>query len=179
MPLILGIVASGNYPRVTNSFESIATTTVGAGGSSTITFSSIPSTYKHLQIRGIMRMSSNADGPTMRFNSDTTASNYRMHYLQGNGASASAGTIASNFYSPITMPNATSTFGGFVIDILDYLDANKYTTVRTLEGFDANGSGYLTFTSGLWMSTSAVTSIVMSGTTIQQYSSIALYGIKG
>lgn len=32
-------------------YDSIATTTVGAGGAASITFSSIPSTYQHLQIR--------------------------------------------------------------------------------------------------------------------------------
>lgn len=176
----LGIYASSITGGLsTSSYESISTTTVGSGGATDITFSSIPSTYKHLQIRGIMRMSSNADGPTMRFNNDTTTSNYRMHYLQGNGSAASAGTIANNFYDPITMPNGANIFGGFVIDILDYTDTNKYTTIRTLEGFDANGSGYVTFTSGLWMSTSAITSIKMAGTTIQQYSQAALYGIKG
>ena len=48
---ILGIIASQDYNRVTNSYESIATVTVGSGGSSSLTFSSIPATYTHLQIR--------------------------------------------------------------------------------------------------------------------------------
>ena len=174
-----GLFSSGAGAAASTSYESIATTTVGAGGTTTVTFSSIPSTYTQLQIRGIMRMTNNADGPTMRFNGDTTTSNYRLHYLQGNGTAASAGTIANNFYDPITMPNGANIFGGFVIDILDYTNTNKYKTIRTIEGFDANGSGYVTFTSGLWQSTSAISSIVMTGTTIQQYSSIALYGIKG
>jgi hypothetical protein len=50
---ILGIIASaitGNL--VTTSYESIETVTVGSGGSATVlTFSSIPATYTHLQIR--------------------------------------------------------------------------------------------------------------------------------
>ena len=41
---------------VLNSYESIATVTVGAGGTSTITFSSIPTGYTHLQIRGIAQI---------------------------------------------------------------------------------------------------------------------------
>jgi hypothetical protein len=178
---ILGIYASQISGHLSNpSYESIATITVGSGGTTSIEFTSISSSYKHLQLRGIMRMSSNGDGPAMRFNNDTTGSNYRMHYLQGNGTAASAGTIANDFYDPITMPNGTSIFGGFVIDILDYSSTNKNKTVRTLEGFDANGSGYVTFTSGLWMNSgSAITSIKMTGTTIQQYSQVALYGIKG
>jgi hypothetical protein len=54
MTPILGILASGmsgNLWAPGKDFDSIATTTVGAGGASTITFSSIPSTYRHLQIR--------------------------------------------------------------------------------------------------------------------------------
>jgi hypothetical protein len=49
---ILGIIASaitGNL--VTTSYESIETVTVGSGGSATVTFSSIPATYTHLQIK--------------------------------------------------------------------------------------------------------------------------------
>lgn len=163
---------------VDSGYDSLASVIVPSGGLSSITFAGIPTGYQHLQIRGIMRMSSNADGPTMRFNNDTTTSNYRLHYLQGNGTAASAGTISSNFYSPITMPNGASIFGGFVVDILDYNNTSKNKTIRTLEGFDANGSGYTTFTSGLWMSTSSITSIVMTGTTIQEFSTVALYGVK-
>lgn len=159
-------------------YDALATVTVPSGGITTIEFVGIPSDYKHLQLRGIMRMSSNLDGPTMRFNGDTTTSNYREHYLQGNGTSASSGTIANDYYNPTTSPSAANTFAAFVSDVLDYNSSTKYKTLRTLEGFDANGSGYLTFTSGLWMSTSAITSIKMTGTTMQQYSQVSLYGVK-
>ena len=162
----------------TSSFDSLGSVLLSTA-TSTITFSNIPQTYTHLQVRGIMRMSSNGDGPTMRFNGDTTTSNYRIHYLQGNGTTATSGTIANNFYAPITMPNGANIFGSFVIDILDYTSTNKNKTIRTLEGYDANGSGHVTFTSGLWLATpAAITSIVMSGTTPQTYSNVSLYGIK-
>ena len=47
---ILGIMASQISGHLSNpSYESIATYTVGAGGSSTMVFSSIPQTYKHLE----------------------------------------------------------------------------------------------------------------------------------
>jgi hypothetical protein len=103
-----------------------------------------------------------------------------MHYLQGSGSGTpTSGTIANDFYAPITMPNTASVFGGFVIDILDYGSVVKNKTIRTLEGYDANGSGYVTFTSGLWMnSSSAITSIKMTGTTMQQYSTVSLFGVK-
>ena len=78
----------------TNSYESIATVTVGAGGSSSISFSSIPSTYKHLQIRSINLSSSTDNNILMRFNSDSGA-NYSRHYVYGDGASVGASATTS------------------------------------------------------------------------------------
>ena len=90
MSPILGIIASQDYTRVTNSYESIATVTVGSPVSS-ITFSSIPATYTHLQIRGIIRNNANVggDAASFRFNSDSSSS-YTEHYVAGNGATPSA-----------------------------------------------------------------------------------------
>jgi hypothetical protein len=175
---ILGIWASQNYPRITSSYDSIATVNVGAGGSSTITFSSIPSTYKHLQIRmfSIGNTSPQAGG-TMAFNSDTTSTNYYTHYIYGNGSTPTAG--ANNaIYTPFTVGTSSSPAVG-IIDILDYSNTNKYKTVRELNGYDANGSGRINFVSDLWKNTAAVTSITLSYSTFQQYTSFALYGIKG
>jgi len=48
---VIGAITAGLYaggvPPVTNSYESIATVTVGSGGASSASFSSIPSTFKH------------------------------------------------------------------------------------------------------------------------------------
>ena len=91
--LILAGVGAG--PK--GDFESIATTTVGSGGQSTITFSSIPSTYKHLQIRYAAKNSGTSENfVAMKwvYNSDTAA-NYSNHYIYGSGAATgSAATTA-------------------------------------------------------------------------------------
>lgn len=185
---ILGIIASQISGHLnTNSYESIATVTVGAGGSSSISFSSIPSTYKHLQVRGIARTSraSTQDALGMQFNSDT-GSNYSRHQLNGDGTSATAdaGTSTTSMQiNRFTASSATANnFGVLVADILDYSNTNKYKTVRTLGGYDDNGSGFITLNSGLWMSTSAVSTITLisiNAANFAQYSSFALYGIKG
>jgi hypothetical protein len=161
----------------TSSYESIATVTVGAGGAADVTFSSIPSTYKHLQIRAISRLAGGGD-IFMQYNGDTTT-NYARHFVYGDGASAVAGnnlTTQSGGYTS----NSTS-FGAQIIDILDYTNTNKFKTSRMLTGFDNNGSGFIVFYSGLWRDTSAINSIklIASGTTFNQYSSFALYGVKG
>jgi len=70
--------------------------------------------------------------------------------------------------------------GGFIVDILDYANTNKYKTVRSLNGNDANGSGSMNLSSNVWLSTAAITSLTLSSSSdFRQYSSFALYGIKG
>ena len=176
---------AGNTVFVDAAYDSIATTTVGAGGASSITFSSIPSSYTHLQIRFMARRTtSSAADTTIRFNSDSGA-NYKSHYIIGDGASVSAGspgatTSILNWYT--TGSDATSgVFGIDILDILDYSNTNKYKTTRTLSGFDNNGSGNVVFSSGLYLSTNAISNITLipnSGNFVE-YSSFALYGIKG
>jgi hypothetical protein len=173
-----GVPAGGDY-------ESIATVTVGSGGASSITFSSIPSTYSHLQIRGIAKNASGSQQDiAVQFNSDG-GNNYSGHYLLGNGSSASAGGFSSNFLTKISEVLAPSgsanVFGVDITDILDYSNSNKYKTIRNLSGWDANGSGNIYLSSGLWMSSSAISNIYMFPTAsanFAQYSSFALYGIK-
>jgi hypothetical protein len=162
------------------SYQSIQTVTVGSGGSSSITFSSIPSTYKHLQIRAIGKPST-AGGQNCLFNfNGDTGSNYNAHQLYGNGSSAAATALGTGTYGWVTYWDNTQ-FGSFVFDILDYQDTNKYKTTRSLGGHDLNGSGYILFRSGLWMSTSAINQVVLTSagsTSFAEYSSFALYGVK-
>jgi hypothetical protein len=180
---ILGILAS-SMRGSTNSYESIATTTVGSGGQSTITFSSIPSTYKHLQIRFLTRSASSFTQVGMKINSDTGA-NYAAHQLTGNGSSATAAagsSVSGPVTVPIRVPDTASIFGGAVMDVLDYANTSKYKTFRTLSGADLNGSGQIILASTLWMNSNAITQIdftTSDGFNFAQYSQIALYGIKG
>jgi hypothetical protein len=187
---ILGIWASQNYVRVTNSYESIATTTVGAGGTSTVTFSSIPSTYKHLQIRAIARTSATG-GTTQNFNmtiNNDTSTAYSFHQLLGDGTSASSygeNVNRSNCVQILHIPtnsSASNIFGAGIIDILDYTNTNKNRTVKSLRGQDQNNSdGGIALHSYLYTGTTAINRLDFfagSGNLVQ-YSQIALYGIKG
>jgi len=176
---------AGNPKYVAPSYESIATVTVGSGGSSTITFSSIPSTYTHLQLR-ILGKNNAADNGAwnifLNFNSSASTSN-AFHYLLGDGASASAGASTGNTHciAGVFAGSTTTTFSNSIIDILDYKNTNKYKTIRSLNGVDFNGSGSMRFYSSLWQSTQAISSIDITSEgskTITQYSSFALYGIK-
>ena len=183
----IGVIASSISGHLfTPSYESIQTVTVGAGGQSSISFSSIPSTYKHLQIRGIGRNDTALANMRMRFNGDTSTSSYRWHFLYGDGTSAGAGdsgTGAGNSDSIYlgNAPTTTSIFAGIIVDVLDYQNVNKNKTSRTLHGYDLNGSGVVQLISGLWMNSStAISSItIFAGTnSFAQYSSFALYGVR-
>lgn len=179
MLIIPGIIAS-SYPRASTAFESIATST--SSGVNSITFSSIPSTYKHLQIR-LQYKTAGGDGLYLRFNSDT-GSNYVYHRLIGNGTTASAtGSTSQVAMEQAAGSNATY-FTTAIIDIHDYTSTTKNKVTRTQYGFDANGSGNTGLYSGLWLSTSAINSITVGayysgGSNFDSGTSIALYGIKG
>ena len=185
--LVAGITGSGGASL--SSYESIATIS-GTGSSGTITFSSIPSTFKHLQIRGIARddRALSYDIIKMQFNSDT-GSNYAYHTLTGDGSTASANGGASQTYVYASNISAggntlTNTMGVFIVDILDYASTTKYKTTRGLAGMDQNftssGTQQIRIESGLWMSTSAITSIslITGSGNFTTSSTFALYGIK-
>ena len=180
---ILGIIASSRLAAA-GDFESIATVTVGSGGSPEIEFASIPSTYTHLQLRCMALTAAGGKVMVMRFNSDTGA-NYTWHFLNGQGSSATSGNATGNSYSRFFGQNiGTSTTNPTVavVDLLDYTNTNKYTTMRSLAGSDNNGSGEVALESSLWLDTTAISNIKIrlnDGTNYAQYTHIALYGIKG
>ena len=180
---LLSAASASATPAAPGDYESIATVTVGSGGVASITFSSIAADWKHLQIRGRYRC--NGDPGLNQYpQSDTTAANYYIHYLLGDGVSAVAGAAASN---PLIAHNGadsnlSGSFSTFVVDILDYANSNKYKVSRSMNGSDYNGSGLMIMTSHLWKSTTPITSLLYKnfyGLTLVEGTQLALYGIKG
>lgn len=176
----------GGVPVSLTDYESIATTTVGAGGAATVSFTGIAGTYSHLQVRATVRGSTGGnvnENLLMKFNGATT-NYYQGHRLAGDGASAfaTASSTSSSAYAGYVAGSgaASNVFGVTVIDILDYSNTNKNKTVRSIGGVDHNGSGLVLLGSALWINTAAITSIEMYnfGGNLGQYSSFALYGIK-
>jgi hypothetical protein len=186
MTPILGIWASAQTAAANTSYESIATVTVGSGGASAIDFNSIPSTYKHLQLRFMIKSGSSSNDFSIGANGSFSIANSSSHSLVGNGSSASVGSWTSqSFVSPTNSGVGTSSFpsgsiGAGIIDILDYTSTNKTKTIRMLWGSDQNGAGFVSLFSGSLNTTSAMTSFnLFNGFNWAQYSSFALYGIKG
>jgi uncharacterized protein YqkB len=191
---LLGTLSSG-VAASTSSYESIQTLNPTTGSSS-ITFNSIPSTYKDLQIRFTFKDQSTIDYNSTtayiyyRLNSDS-GTNYANHYLIGNGSSASAGGVTSA--NGIRVYGSYMSNGGSfsdmrsvgIIDISDYASTTKNKTTRHFSASDANGAGTATnrvvaLSSGLWLNTNAITSITLYPYDIGfQSAEFALYGIKG
>jgi hypothetical protein len=177
---ILGIMASAISGNL-SSYESIASAS-GTGSSATITFSSIPSTYKHLQLRLYAKTTTGSGQVLINFNGKNSGLPL-SHHFGGNGATATAGSNASSTFAPIlgisTGINATNPYVA-IVDILDYADTNKFKTFRSLNGLDANGSGEIRLMSGFYNELTAVSSFVLTGP--QNFSTdsrFALYGIEG
>lgn len=189
---ILGIWASSR-PAVapdTGAMFPLQVITVGPAGASSVSFTNIPNTYTHLQIRCITKRTtagSTFDSVRIQMNGDS-GSSYTLHRIFGQGTSVGADGYASSTFSGSTSimggtPSAgyTNIFAAGIIDILDYANTNKNKTMRALSGADGNGAGELFFNSAMWLSTSAITSItfLLNSDNFAQYSQFALYGIKG
>ena len=173
-------------------FDALATVTVPSGGLASMSFVGIPSGYKHLQIRWVVRTnraSTDGDFMVMRFNDiSSSASYYGQHYIYGNGDNAigtADGTHTGIYIERTTSANQTANiFGSGIIDVLDYASVTKNKVTRNFAGNESN-SGTSTSTirlaSGVLLSTPAISSISFVpgvGTAFLQYSQIALYGVK-
>jgi hypothetical protein len=186
--LPLGLLSQGGGAGGGAAFEQIATTVL-TSTANTITFSSIPSNYKHLQLRMVSKTTdaSSSGYLIMRFNSDSAA-NYSYHYLAGNGSSAVSAAAQNSTFAGLIFMNGndigSNAFSPNILEILDYADTNKFKTTRLLGGRANAGSGanQVHLESANWRSTSAITSINLlfgDGTNLSIGSRFTLYGMRG
>ena len=166
-----------------DTFVKIASVTVGSGGASSASFSSIPATYTDLVIKASTRSSRSATNAEffVRFNGVTFSGSYRL--LQGNG-SAAASSSGSSGLAGVTdaATNTANTFGSAEIYIPNYASSNnKSYSIEALEEENSSAVTYMYMIAGLWSNTSAITSIELypeGSTNWVQYSTFTLYGIK-
>ena len=182
--VLLGILNSQAAGAVggAGDYQLLETTILGSDASS-VTFTGLGSytDYKHLQVRIVARETA-ATGTSvgsLTFNSDTSSS-YADHRLRANGstvsaANATSATKSAFMYFPGS-PEATGQFGGAVMDILDFSDTSKNTTIRCLSG---NPGSYMGLISGLYFKTDAITSLsILPQTGFLTGSRFSLYGLK-
>jgi hypothetical protein len=171
-----GLVAASDFELIATAF--------GTGSSGVIEFTSIPTDFKHLQIRSTSRNTGGSSSVDLTFNNVTTTS-YSAHYLIGGSTSVTSSWITNEsdiFLQTYQAPSVVSdTVAAGVIDILDYTSTSKNTTIRALYGHADNATvRTIRFVSGLFMQTNAINSITF--TTVGNFTSttrFSLYGIKG
>jgi hypothetical protein len=188
MPFSLGFwaAAGAGGGGGADAFQLISTQILGSDQTS-ITFSSIPGTFRHLQIRAVSRSttgSSNTDFD-LRLNGVTTSS-YNPHELKAQNT-----TVSSAYYNSTTsaylgyVPGTGETanfFGGHIIDILDYSQTTKNKVIRSLSGNQASNAIVRTvvLASANFNSTSAITSVTLAsasfGNGFTTGSRFSLYG---
>jgi hypothetical protein len=164
-----------------NTFELIASSTVGSGGAASIDFSSIPSTYTDLVIKASLRLTTSGINETVYLTINGSTANGSLRYLAGNGATPFQGTDTRVGVRDINGNTSTaSTFSNTEFYIPNY----SGSTNKSFSADNAMENNATTAVSGisasLWSQTAAITSLSLVGATgsLMQYSTAYLYGVK-
>lgn len=163
-----------------NTFELIASSTVGSGGAATISFSSIPATFTDLVIEMSLRSTAGAGYAPISLNGST--SNFTARTIYGNGSSASSGNRTDSIIQGINTLSTTTanTFSSFQMYIPNYAGStNKSFSIDTVTEDNATGNEMMMY-AGLWSNTAAINafSVACTGGNFAQYSTAYLYGVK-
>ena len=168
----------------------LISTQILASTATTVTFSSIPQTYKHLQLRMTARdadsVNTNIQNVLLRINGITNT--YMSHLLFGTGSS-----VISTAYSGepgirvgVLPDNGTGVniYSATLVDILDYTASTKNPVVRSFSGATTGASQYVALQSGLLTTAGAITSLSIynTATNAQLFyagSRFSLYGVLG
>ena len=123
------------------------------------TFTNIPSTYRHLELEAVAKVSTGgtaSESGLMRFNADS-GTNYSTTFMYGNGSTVTSGRVA----------NQTTVSGGRfstlnpgigIYCVFEYANTNVQKTVLS-RGSDPNTSGLIVAYAGVWRSNQAITTI--------------------
>ena len=167
--------------------EAIETIYLEADAAS-VTTATLPTTYEHLQIRASLR------GPRagtqqvyFRPNSDSTAIYYYKYMTAYGTTNGSDGRFTGYpYFNLLDVPYVDSNaaaYGTLIIDILDYRNTNKNTTVNWttgMNGITGTNPNRVVFGSGVWDSTVAVTTLnfltISDG--FSRGSSFTVYGLN-
>jgi hypothetical protein len=156
------------------SYVSLATTTLGSTSSS-VTFSSIPATYRDL-IVVVAGTTSGAVGVALRFNSDS-GSNYSYVLMDGYGSGSPASSSSASDTS-LNIGVLGNGQGSTRYQVMDYSATDKHKTA--LNRTDAISWAGVRAGAGRWANTSAITSVQVFTNGVNTFSSgtsFSLYGV--
>jgi hypothetical protein len=158
----------------TPTYTPLATVTLGASASS-VTFSSIPATYRDLILITSGQSLTNAvDALVVRLNSDT-GSNYSFVFMEGTGSGSGNSSSGTTTYIPAGITGTAQTDN--LIQIMDYSATDKHTTTISRGNHAGNRTRAI---AGRWANTSAVNTIRLfteAGTNFTSGSTFSLYGV--
>jgi hypothetical protein len=165
-----------------NTYTLISAVTVGAGGSATISFSSIPQTYTDLKLV-LSGRSDSASLTNVQMQPNGSTSSLSGKQIYGDGASAFSGTDGG-YGSKAALPGTSqtaSTFNNVEWYIPNYTGStNKSFSCDSVQETNAT-TAYAQLWAGLWSDTSAITSItldIIEAGNFVTNSTAYLYGIK-
>lgn len=156
-------------------YTKIASITVGASPVTSVTFSSIPQTYKDLVLK--MCAGSTAGLALQYFTFNGSTSNFQYTAIRaGANAIASFGTGINAIWASYNSYD-TSTFSNSEAYISNYTGSTyKSASVDAVNEMNNNADVYSVLNTGLWSDTAAITSITVTATA-QQNSTFYLYGV--
>ena len=167
-------------------YKAIASTTVGSGGASSITFSSIPQTYTDLVLLMSARQDANGAASILgRFNSSATGYSTRQLYgygtTVGSTTAVGGGTTYADFGIQDNSGTTSNTFSNTLVYIPNYAGSNnKSYSVDSVSEDNTSINAFLILNAGLWSNTSAITSLTLTcqNGNFVQYVTAVLYGVK-
>jgi hypothetical protein len=157
----------------TATYTPLATVTLGSAASS-VTFSSIPATYRDLILVITAQRTGTPLNVAMRFNGDS-GSNYSSVYMSGTGSSAATGIVSSTGFQLDLYPYPPSSgFNNYIVQMMDYSATDKHKPILVR----VNDAGNATEASaGRWASTAAVNSLALTLSNFNTGSTFNLYGV--
>jgi hypothetical protein len=173
-----GFGSGASVAPISTSYVSLGSVKL-ASNQTSVTFSSIPATYKHLQVRIFQQKSSGGnDAILMHLNGDFTNGNYAYYSFLGDGTS----TVQSLVDSAVIGSARSNGWNNTVITIPDYASTAKVKSYQSLSGSSSQTASAIFYVGTMWDNTAAINAIrltVSDGNPFITGSVFALYGIKG
>ena len=163
----------------TPQYTALATITLGSSAA-TVTFSSIPATYRDLRLVMMGTISAGSDNVYCQVNALTGASMYNRVVMSGDGASATSSTDSDSSGSRFTLYSAwnVTEIANTTVDFLDYAATDKHKSMLSRGNRAGTGTEAMAHRVA---STAAITSLKLTlyaGASFAAGSTFCLYGVK-
>ena len=164
----------------------IASTSVGSGGASSMTFNNIPQNYTDLKVvvsTRTTRTTDYADDINVRFNGSSTGYSGKTILAYGGGGVGNSTVSNTEINRTATSTNGAtaSTFGNFEMYIPNYTSSNHKSVSIDTVGENNAANALSNLTAALWSNVTAITSITLTpavGPNFVQHSTAYIYGIR-